>query len=584
MLGPDLPANTRIMIAFRRATTGLFAASIGVALSAQSFTYPDFSSTGTLALLGTAAQSGSALRLTANASNQTGWAWHQTALPVIAGFDTTFSFRITPPTVGTKAEGMALVIHDDPNGLATVGGTIWGMGYGTGSNTATGIRNSIAIELDTFQDGFLSDTSSNELTIHTRGAAGNHEHEQWSIARATPAQNLSNGQVHTLRVRYVPGTIEVFVDGATVPAISRAYSLVTGGLYASNQPAPAPTLANGTALLGFCATTGAGTLTELVEILSWQWTSVPLKDPCYAGSIGEDLLTIDGSVGDAFRTVRLATHQPFTIAVAAPTAVGPGSPFVLVVSLNPQPGALGTALGFGNMCMPVLPLGPTELVFADSYGVFPALLPSGALPYAFALPPGTVGFPLECTLQAVTLASTNPWLLGVTNAIDVEIAPSAPPAITLVNPASASGGAATTLTGTHFVPGLTVAVNGLPVVPTSVTATQVVFPFPAGIACDSQVTVTNPDGQVATAAINPTPTVSGTVLGSGTAAGNQVFIVQGSGFATGTTVTIGGAAAIVLTAAPSALTLRTPPGTPGIAAVVITTPGGCTASTTYTFL
>jgi hypothetical protein len=572
------------MMSLRSAAAGLLAVSFGATLSAQSFSYADFSSTGSLSLLGTAAQSGTALRLTANASNQTGWAWHQTALPVLAGFDTTFTFRITPPTVGTKAEGMALVIHDDPNGLATTGGTVWGMGYGTGANSATGIRNSIAIELDTYNDGFLSDTSANELTIHTRGAQGNHEHEQYSIARTTPAQNLSNGQIHTLRVRYVPGTIEVFVDGSPTAAITRAYSLTTGGLYANNSVAPAPTLANGTALVGFCATTGAGTLTELVEILSWNWTSTPLKDPCYAGSFGEDVLTIDGSAGDAFREVHLATYQPFTIDMAAATAAGPGVPYVLVLSLLPQPGALGTALGFGNTCMPVLPLGPTELYFADSWGLFPGLLPAGLAPFAFPLPAGVVTFPLDFTLQAVTVASVNPIELGVSNALDVKIQPSPAPVITVVAPASAAVGQPVTLTGMRFVPGFLLEVNGTPVVPTSSSATQIVFPYPAGLTCDSQVSVTNPDGQVATAVINPTPVITSTVLGSGTAAGNQIFLVQGSGFAAGSTMTIGGAPALTISATGAAMTVRTPPGTPGTATVVVTTPGGCTASTTYTYL
>ena len=43
---------------------------------------------------------------------------------------------------------------------------------------------------DTYQDGFVGDTSANELTIHTRGSTGNHENEQYSIGRATPATVL----------------------------------------------------------------------------------------------------------------------------------------------------------------------------------------------------------------------------------------------------------------------------------------------------------------------------------------------------------------------------------------------------------
>ncbi len=553
-------------------------------VAAQSFTYPDFSSIASLSLLGNTAQSGTVLRLTANTSNQTGWVWRQTAMPVVAGFDTTFSFRITPPTVGTKAEGMAFVLHDDPNGVATQGGTVWGMGYGNGFNGAVGIRNSIAVELDTYQDPFLNDTSANELTIHTRGAQGNHEDETYSIARNTPATILSNGQVHTLRIRYVPGTIEVFVDGAATAAITRAYSLTLGGLYANNTVAPAPTLVNGTAFLGFCATTGAGTLTELVEILSWTWTSTPLKDPCYAGSLGQNVLTIDGSTGGSLRTVNLATYQPFAIALQSPTAFGPGAPYVLFLSFAPNPGAPGTALGFGSMCMPVLPAGPTEHVFADTFGIFPALLPGAPAPFTFALPPGLVTSQLDVTLQAVIAGSSSPFTLGVTNAIDLKFAPSLPPTITSVTPLSALPGQPITVTGTRFVPGFLLVVNGALVTPTTSSTVQIVFPYPAGLSCGSQLSVINPDSQGVTVPFNPTPTVTSTLLGSGTAAGNQTFVILGTGFSTGTTVTIGGAAAVVLSVAATVISVRTPPGTPGVAQVVITTPGACQATTSYTYL
>jgi len=553
-------------------------------LAAQTFTYTDFSSTAGLALLGNAAQSGTALRLTAQASNQTGWAWRQTAVPAIAGFDTTFTFRITPPVGATKAEGMALVIHDDPNGTATMGGTVWGLGYGNGASASVGIRNSIVVEYDTYQDLNFGDTSANELTIHTRGATGNHENEQYSIARTTPAQVLSNGQIHTLRVRYVPGTIDVFVDGAAAPSISRAFSLVTGGLYANNTPAPGTNLANGTAFVGFCAATGAGTLTELVEILSWTWTSTPLDHPCYAGSLGQDTLTIAGSSGGPLREVQLATWQSFGIGIASPPAFGPGAPYVLFLSLLPQPGAPGTQLGFGQTCFPVLPMGATELVLADTFGLFPAVLPALPTPYTINLPPGVVTSPLAFTMQAVTIASASPFALGVTNAIDVSFVPSLPPAITTVVPLSALPGQPITITGTRFLPGFVLTVNGTPVAPTTSSATQIVFPYPAGLACGSQLAVVNPDFQSATSPLNPQPTVTGTLLGSGVAAGNQIFIIQGTGYAAGTTVTVGGAPAVILSVVPATVTVRTPPGTPGVQPVVLTTPGGCSATTSYTYL
>ena len=563
----------------------LAALTATAALSAQSFTYTDFSSTAQLSLLGNAAQSGTAVRLTANSSNQTGWAWRQGAMPVIAGFDTTFTFRITPPTVGTKAEGMALVIHDDPNGTATQGGTVWGLGYGIGANGSTGIRNSIVIELDTYMDvPPFNDTSNNELSIHTRGALGNHEYEQYSIGRNTPAVNLSNGQVHTLRVRYVPGTIEVFVDGALTPAISRPYSLTTGGTYLAGGAVAGANLVNGTAIVGFCASTGANTLTELVEILSWTWTSTPLAHPCHTGTLGQDTLTVAGSSGGALRTVNLATFQSFPIALASPPAFGVGAPFALFASLAAAPGAPGTQLGFGETCFPVLPYGATELVLADSFGLFPAIFPAAGTPWTLPVPPGVVNLPLALALQAVTIASATPFALGVTNAVNVTFAPSAAPTITAVSPLSAAAGAAITITGQRFLPGFALTVNGTPVAPTSSTPTQIVFPFPAGLPCGSSLTVTNPDIQAVNASLNPTPVVTNTILASGAAAGNQLFIIQGTGFTSPSTVTVGGALATFVSGSATVLTVRTPPGAVGPAAVVITTPGGCTATTSYTYL
>lgn len=558
---------------------------LSCAAGAQSFSYPDFASTAGLNLLGDAVQSGSAVQLTTFVNVQTGWAWRTTPMPVAAGFDTTFSFRITPPATG-KGEGMALIIQDDPAGANAMGGQIWGMGYGSGSNNAPGIANSIAIELDTYRDvpPISADTSNNEISIHTRGADGNREQETWSIGRDTPAQNFSDGQVHTLRVVYVPGTLEVYFDNGAAPSISIAYDLTAGGTYLAGGAAPGANMQNGTAFVGFSATTGAAaTLTERVEILSWDWTSTPLADPCYEGSVGADVLRVDGQSGGALRRVELATYQPFTISIDNPPQFGPGAPYLLFASFAPQPGAPGTALGFGDACFPMLPFGPSELVIADSFGVVQALLPTTATPATIPLP-GVITFPLDFTLQAITFASATPLSLGLTNAVDLSFATSPAPVITSIAPASAAAGTQVTITGANFVPGVALQIGGQLVTPTSTSAGTVTFAYPAGLGCDAPLVLANPDGQGVAATLNPTPVVTTTLLASGAAAGNQVFVVQGTGFSPGTTVTIGGAAAQILSAGPTVITMRTPPGTPGLASVVLTTPGGCTATTSYTYL
>ena len=562
------------------AATGLLCAAV----SAQSFSYPNFSSTAQLNLLGSSIQAGNAVRLTANASNQTGWLWRNTAMPILSGFDTTFTFRILPPPAGIKAEGFALVIQDDPSGANATGGTVWGMGYGSGANGSAGIRNSIAIEFDTYQDPFLNDSSANELTIHTRGALGNHENENWSIGRVTPPGNFVNGQVHTARIVYIPGTIQVYVDNMATPVLTRSYDLVTGGTYQSGNPVGGLGVVGGTGFAGFCATTGAGSLTEQVDILSWDWASTPPTDPCYAGTLGQSTLTIDGSDGGFFRRVEIATHQPFAIGVANPPSFGAGAHYILVGSLLAQPGAPGTGLSFGNACFPMLPLGPAELLLANTFSVSTGLLPALPTPYTMNIPSSIITFPLEMTMQAVTFDSASPLTLGLTNAVELAVLQVGPPMISSVLPLSAAANVSITIAGDGFVPGLTLTLAGAPIAPTSVSAEQVTFLFPASTLCDSMLLLTNPDGQSQSWMLNPTPIVTNTVLGQGSSAGGAIFIVQGTGFAPGTMATIGGAAATVLSASAAVLTISTPSGTPGVAPVVLTTPGGCTASTTYTYL
>jgi hypothetical protein len=258
-------------------------------------------------------------------------------------------------------------------------------------------------------------------------------------------------------------------------------------------------------------------------------------------------------------------------------------PFVLLATPIPSPGALGTALPFGAMCFPVLPIAPPVFAIADSFGVVPALLPASTTPWLLQVPPALLLQPLELTLQAVVASNLNPFSLGISNAVTVAITQAPTPVITSVSPLSAAPGGRITVNGTGFVPGCTVELNGTPIAPVATTSTSVSIDYPAGLPCASQVTVRNPDGRAVSAAINPVPTVSSTVLGTGPAAGNATFVVQGTGFAPGTSATIGGAAATISSVSATSIVMRTPPGTPGVAQVVLTTPGGCQVTTTYTY-
>lgn len=568
---------------FTRPLLSVVALATAAALApAQSFTYADFGNATNLVLHGDAARVGPVLRLTDNGVRDNSWVWYPQIVPVLAGFDTTFVVQIEPPAVGLTGEGLTFTIHNDPLGSAGYGGVDYGLGYGVGSNAGQGIRSSLVLELDTYRDTALGDTSSNEMSIHTRGTLANDENENYSLVRATAPVTLADGVPHSVRIRYMPAVLEVFVDG--LPTLTKSFSLTSGGTYASGTAVGAPNFSLGGAWVGFTATTGPGGLTQRTDVLAWTWKSEPLTDVCYVGTLGGDLLTVGGSAGDILRDVELFTYQPFTIEIQSPGTFGPGAPFALFGSVAPDPTAPGTNLGFGPLCMPILSGASTLVPLVDSFGLFGSWFTPGPAPHTVQVPAGLVTFPLEITLQAVIGQSANPFTLGVTNAIDVRFVNSASPTLAAATPLSALPGQPISVVAHNVVPGFTMSAGGLTIVPTAMVGSTITFPFPAGLGCASQLTLTNPDGASASTSLNPVPVANAVAPSSGPAVGNTILAVQGTGFATGTTATVGGVPAQIIVATATAVVLRTPAGVPGIAPIVLTTPGGCTATINFTYL
>jgi len=116
------------------------------------------------------------LRLTTANTNQHGSAWFSLQQPLSTGFTTAFQFQIssTNSCYGCvfPADGMALVIQNDPAGTGALGYTGNGENLSYGNNdvsTASGpgnaITNSLAIELDTFQNTNYSDPNGNHMAV-----------------------------------------------------------------------------------------------------------------------------------------------------------------------------------------------------------------------------------------------------------------------------------------------------------------------------------------------------------------------------------------------------------------------------------
>gem|GEM_PF-3329541 len=233
--------------------------------------FPDFTTGNGLRLVGEAQRAGNVLRITPAAPNQDGAVWFERSKQfVVEGFTTTFQLRITElagerhlgdNTIG--ADGLAFVLRNtlvDP--VQGYGGA--GLGY-------EGIPKSLAVEFDTWWNdpalrGFenRNDPNGNHISVQTLGTAPNSADHLYSRGSTTAIPNLSDGNVHTVTITYVPGppgkpgTMRIFLDNPVTPVLEVAMDIST-----------ILSLDDGSAFVGFVASTGSSW--ENHDILRWSF-------------------------------------------------------------------------------------------------------------------------------------------------------------------------------------------------------------------------------------------------------------------------------------------------------------------------
>ena len=241
---------------------------------AQTFAYPDFNSTAGLTLNGNAAAVAPVLRVTPSATGMKGSALTSTPVAVNGTFETNFAFQITALAAG-GADGMTFVIENDPRGATALGdgGTELGYGHETINPPTNAISNSLVVEIDTWLS--TGDLSANEVSVQTGGSGVNRADAAFSIGRISPAINMSDGQVHQMRITYAPGTLKVYLDNLVTPLLSVPWDFNTGGTQVvNNTPVGGLSLIGGTsAYVGFSSATGGAW--ENHDVLWWDWTSCP---------------------------------------------------------------------------------------------------------------------------------------------------------------------------------------------------------------------------------------------------------------------------------------------------------------------
>ncbi|MCA8980597.1 MAG: hypothetical protein KDC14_11275 [Planctomycetes bacterium] len=249
---------------------------------AQWFDFSDFSSTTNLVFNGDAAQSGTDLRIAPALLSQRGTAFYDAPVAVSGGFETTFEFRISG-TIG-GGDGLVFLVQNDPRGTAALGSHAGQLGYGAFSSAPAGtaIANSLAVEFDLYRNTNLGDLDGNHVSVHTAGVGANSAYEVASIGSAAVGTLMDTGTAHIARVRYVPGTLEMFLDDLVTPLLSVPYDFATG----SSSVGGLSLIGGTSAYLGFSASTGGEYLDH--DVLSWQFgpASGPIAPFCFGDGTG----------------------------------------------------------------------------------------------------------------------------------------------------------------------------------------------------------------------------------------------------------------------------------------------------------
>jgi hypothetical protein len=265
----------------------------------------------------------------------------------------------------------------------------------------------------------------------------------------------------------------------------------------------------------------------------------------------------------AFRTPSGGTVPPAVSSVSPNSGSTAGGTAVTITGTN---FAAGATVTFGGTA--------TTNVIAVNSTTITATTPAGSA--------GAVTVTVTVSGQSGSLTSGFTYVTSLAGS----------PTVAGVSPNSGStaGGTAVTITGTNFAAGATATFGGTAATKAVVVSgTQITATTPAGSAGAVTVTVTvgGQTGSLANAFTyaSPTspPTVSGVSPNSGSTAGATAVTITGTNFATGATVTFGGAAATnVVVVSGTQITATTPAGSAGAVTVTVTV-GGQTGSLANAF-
>jgi hypothetical protein len=244
----------------KNAISGMLAllgiALVGSPSRAANFVFNNFGSTAGLVLQGGATLVQNHLRLTPARGGISGGTFYDSKVNVQNGFQTTFQLQITEKG-SSGADGLAFVVQNKP--APAIGYAGCNIGYG-------GITNLFVIKFGNyhFPDHAYENTYGgyDEIAVLMPDSPATMLWDSVSntIAAITNGVAFSDGQIHTVKITYVPGTLQVFLDDLEEPLMTVYVNL-----------ARVMDLDNGRAWVGFTAATGADWQNQ--DLIRWIFDS-----------------------------------------------------------------------------------------------------------------------------------------------------------------------------------------------------------------------------------------------------------------------------------------------------------------------
>ena len=156
---------------------------------------------------GAVQEPGGCIRLTNTSQNQRGGAWHDCQLNLEADFDLEFTVNFGT-TDADGADGIVFVLQPFGVGNNVIGSTGGSIGYENGP-----FNPSLAVEMDTWQNGFVGDPWYDHIALTSDGSI--FHNVEGPVQAHSVLSNIETGQDFPFRVVWDADTqtLEVYFDG-----------------------------------------------------------------------------------------------------------------------------------------------------------------------------------------------------------------------------------------------------------------------------------------------------------------------------------------------------------------------------------